>query len=98
MLIFSHSLVLWEYWALTVGGVRIVAFSISSREQNQITSEMVLERTVFKHIYNYLQDYVSLQSGFIPGDPTVHQLIYLYNPISQNIDFWKGGRGVFFAI
>ena len=44
MLIFFHILVLREYWVLTVGiiplkpvlgGVRIVAFSISSHEQTQ---------------------------------------------------------------
>ena len=42
----------------------------------------VLERIVFKHLYNHFLEnniLTPLQSGFIPGDSTVHQLLFLYN-------------------
>ena len=40
----------------------------------------VLERLVFKYLYNHLHDnnlLSSLQSGFIPGDSTINQLTFL---------------------
>ena len=42
----------------------------------------VLERIVFKHLYNHFLEndiLTPLQSGFIPGDSTVSQLLFLYN-------------------
>jgi hypothetical protein len=42
----------------------------------------VMERLVYKHIYNYLIDnnlITSHQSGFTPGDSAVNQLLYITN-------------------
>ena len=42
----------------------------------------ILERIVFKHLYNYIRDKKLLskdQSGFQTGDSTVNQLCYLYH-------------------
>ena len=42
----------------------------------------VLEKLVHKHLYNFVRDHEllsALQSGFIPGDSTVNQLIDIYN-------------------
>ena len=46
----------------------------------------VLERLVFKYLYNHLHDnnlLSSLQSGFIPGDSTINQLTFHYNTSCQ---------------
>ena len=62
------------------------------------TSEKVFERTGFKHIHDHFQDntiLTPLQSGFIPGDPTVNQLTYLYDSFSQALGFGKEVRVVF---
>ena len=58
----------------------------------------VLERAVFKHIFNFLRDNYALsekQSGFIPGDGTVNQLVYLYHEFSKAVDLQKEVRVVF---
>ena len=58
----------------------------------------VLERIVFKYLFNHLQDnnlLSSLQSGFMPGDSTVNQLTYLYNTFCQALDAGKEVRAVF---
>ena len=58
----------------------------------------MFERLIFKHLYNHFRDnnlLSSLQSGFIPGDSTVNQLIYLYNVLCQALDSGKGVRAVF---
>ena len=58
----------------------------------------VLERLVFKYLYNHLRDnnsLTALQSGFIPGDSTVNQLTYLCNTICQALDHCKEVRTVF---
>ena len=47
---------------------------------------------MFKHLYNHLHRHnliSSLQSGFMPGDPTVNQLAYLYNTFCQTLDAGK---------
>ncbi len=49
----------------------------------------VMERIVFKHIYNHLHFnnlIYKQQSGFLPGHSTVYQLIDIYNQICQSID------------
>ncbi len=49
----------------------------------------VLERVVFKHVYNHLHLnnlIYKKQSGFIPGHSTVYQLIDIYNQICKAID------------
>ena len=41
-----------------------------------------LKKTIFKHMYNHLQEnsmLSSFQSGFIPVDSTINQLTYLYH-------------------
>ena len=43
----------------------------------------MFEKIVHKHVFNFFRDnYIltSLQSGFVPGDSTVNQLVDLYNP------------------
>ena len=62
------------------------------------SEDKVIERLVFKHLYNHLRDnniLTSLQSGFIPGDSTVNQLTYLYNVFCQALDSGKEVRAVF---
>ena len=49
----------------------------------------LLERLVFKHLFNHLRDnnlLSPLQSGFIPGDSTVNQLTFLYNTLCKALD------------
>ena len=58
----------------------------------------VFERLVFKHTFNYLNSnniLTSLQSGFVPGDSTVNQLVYLYNAFTEAIDSGKEVRAIF---
>ena len=58
----------------------------------------VLERLVFKYLFNHLRDnnlLSSLQSGFLPGDSTVNQLTFLYNTLCHALDSGKEVRAVF---
>ena len=58
----------------------------------------LLERIVFKHVFNYIRDNNILtphQSGFQPGDSTTHQLSYLYHVFCQALDSKKDVRIVF---
>ncbi len=58
----------------------------------------LMERCIHKHLYNYLSDNNILsqyQSGFIRGDSTTNQLIYIYNDICQALDAGKEVRVVF---
>ena len=58
----------------------------------------LLERLVFKHLFNHLRDnnlLSPLQSGFIPGDSTVNQLTFLYNTFCKALDSGKEVRAVF---
>ncbi|MEW8545351.1 MAG: reverse transcriptase domain-containing protein, partial [Candidatus Thiodiazotropha sp.] len=62
------------------------------------TEDKVLERLVFKYLFNHLRDnnlLSSLQSGFLPGDSTVNQLTFLYNTFCQALDSGKEVRTVF---
>ena len=62
------------------------------------SEDKVFERLIFKHLYNHLRDnnvLSSLQSGFIQGDSTVKQLIFLYNTFCQALDMGKEVRVVF---
>ena len=49
----------------------------------------VLEKCIHKHVYNFLQ-YNNIitqsQSGFIPGDSTVNQLLCIYNDLCSSFD------------
>ena len=58
----------------------------------------ILERIVFKKLYNYYLDYYTLsphQSGFRPGDSIVNQLAYLYHVFAQALDHKKSVQIVF---
>ena len=58
----------------------------------------ILERIVFKYLYNYLRDNLLLskdQSGFTPGDSTVNQLSYLYHCFAEALDQKKDVHIVF---
>ena len=58
----------------------------------------VLERIVCKHLYNhFLENDIlkPLQSGFIPGDSTVNQLLFLYNAFCKALDAGKEVRVIF---
>ena len=49
----------------------------------------VLEKIVRKHVFNFLNAnnlISSLQSGFVPGDSTVNQLVDIYNTFCKAID------------
>ena len=49
----------------------------------------VMERVVYKYIYNYIIEnslLYSYQSGFLPGHSTVYQLLEIYHNIFKNID------------
>ena len=62
------------------------------------SEDKVLERLVFKHLFNHLRGnnlLSSLQSGFLPGDSTVNQLTFLYNIFCQALDSGKEVRAVF---
>ena len=58
----------------------------------------VMEKCVFKYVFNYFRDndiLSHLQSGFTPGDSTVNQLTYLYDFIAGAVDKGKEIRAVF---
>jgi hypothetical protein len=49
----------------------------------------VMERVVYKHVYNHLHSnklIYEYQSGFLPKHSTVHQLIELYNTILNSLE------------
>ena len=49
----------------------------------------LMERVIFKHMYNFLQinDLIyKNQSGFLPGHSNVYQLLDIYHQICQSID------------
>ena len=61
-------------------------------------SSKVCEKIIFKHLFNYCRDndIISMhQSGFTPGDSTVHQLVYLYNTFCKALNDKKDVRIVF---
>ena len=61
----------------------------------------VMERIVFKHVFNFFRDNLVLsshQSGFIPGDSTVNQLLSLYHELCLAVDLRKDVRVVFLDV
>ena len=57
-----------------------------------------LEKIVHKHLFNFFRDnntLTSLQSGFVPGDSTVNQLVDLYNTFCKALDDGKEVRTIF---
>ena len=58
----------------------------------------VLEKIVHKHLFNFIRDnniLTTLQSGFVPGDSTVNQLVDIYNTFCHSLDQGKEVRAVF---
>lgn len=58
----------------------------------------VMEKIVHKHLFNFLRDHnviTSLQSGFVPGDSTINQLVDIYNTFCNALDQGKEVRAVF---
>ena len=65
------------------------------------TMEKVFERIVFKNVFNYLKVtnfFTPSQSGFLPGDSTVNQVVFLYNKICKALDEGLEIRVIFFDI
>ena len=65
------------------------------------TVSKVMERTIFKHVYNYFNDNFiisQLQSGFLPGRSTVTQLLEVYHHLCSSINSGKEVRVVFLDI
>ncbi|MCG8046167.1 MAG: reverse transcriptase domain-containing protein [Candidatus Thiodiazotropha endolucinida] len=58
----------------------------------------VLEKIVHKHLFNFLNEHhviTTLQSGFVPGDSTVNQLVDIYNTFCKALDEGKEVRAIF---
>ena len=58
----------------------------------------ILEKIIFKYIYNYLQEndiLTKFQSGFRPKDSTVNQLLEIYHTIIENLDKGKDIKFIF---
>ena len=58
----------------------------------------VFEKVVFRHLFNFFRENMKLsihQSGFMPGDSTVNQLVYLYDYFSNALDKKKDVHIVF---
>ena len=56
------------------------------------TVSKVLEKNVHKYRFNFFQDnnvITAFQSGFVPGDSTVNQLIDIYNTFCKALDEGK---------
>ena len=65
------------------------------------TIEKVFERIVFKHVFNFLKRtnfFTPFQSGFLPVDSTVNQLVSLYDTFVKALDDGLEVRVVFFDI
>jgi hypothetical protein len=65
------------------------------------TIEKVFERLIFKHLFNHLQAnnfLTPVQSGFIPGDSTVNQLVFIYDTLCKALDNGLEARVIFFDI
>ena len=58
----------------------------------------VLDKIVHKNLFNFIRDHeilTTLQSGFIPGDYTVNQLVDIYNTFCKALDEGKEVRAIF---
>ena len=61
----------------------------------------VMERCIYKHVYNYMLDnniIISHQSGFTPGDSAINQLLNITNELGKALDEGKEIRVIFFDI
>ena len=62
------------------------------------TISKVLEKIVHKYLFNFFRDnnvITAFQSGFVPGDSTVNQLIDIYNIFGKALDEGKQVRAIF---
>ena len=58
-------------------------------------------KIIHKHVFNFFRDLqiiTSLQPGFVPGDSTVNQLVYIYNTFCKAVVEGKEVRAVFYDI
>jgi hypothetical protein len=58
----------------------------------------VMETCIFKYVFNYIRDnslLTKLQSGFMPNDSTVNQLVHIYHMFTEALDKKKDVRVVF---
>ena len=58
----------------------------------------VLEKIVHNYVFNFFRDnevFTTLQSGSIPGDSTVNQLVDVYNTFCKALDKGKEVRAIF---
>ena len=61
----------------------------------------VMEKIIFKHVFNFFRDNLVIsanQSGFMPGDSTVNQLLSLYHELCLAVDLQKEVRIMFLDI
>ena len=61
----------------------------------------VFEKIVFKNVFNFFRDNTVIsahQSGFIPGDSTINQLLLLYHELCLAVDQQKEVRIIFLDI
>ena len=61
----------------------------------------VMEKIVFKHVFNFFRDNFVIsanQSGFMPSDSTVNQLLLLYHELCLAVDEQKEVRVIFLDI
>ena len=62
------------------------------------TVSKVLEKIVHKYLFNFFRDnnaITAFQSGFVPGDSSVNQLIDTYNTFCKALDEGKEVRAIF---
>ena len=58
----------------------------------------VFEKIIHKHVFNFFREnniLTRLQSGFVPGDSTVNQLVDIYNTFCKAMDEGKEVRAIF---
>lgn len=58
----------------------------------------VMEKVIHKHMFNFFSEHqliTPLQSGFVPGDSTVNQLVDIYDTFCKALDDGKEVRAVF---
>ena len=61
----------------------------------------LLEKCIYKHVYNCLQYNIIItqsQSGFLPGDSTVNQLLCIHNDLCTSFDRGIASQAVHFDI
>ena len=72
-----------------------------SKIKMQVFDDLFRPVSLLNSIFNHLREInflTACQSGFLPGDSTVNQLIYLYDKICSALDNGLEIRMVFFDI